>query len=197
MKETRERVEAYLGQWEYLSGREFQDPDRRRRAVYQAWSKALMRKCLNTGVSSAVTDTLGGQDVSLVELGDGSEAWVTDGQSMGRYSFWEFTLSGFLRHRIPFQRIAFGIGIRIDNFFLHHRTGGVSETDVFLAGGQVLDISQWLEWPRGKLPRRFTVLGSFREGFRLISGRLKMFNPDIAQAELARMENFQPVMAGR
>lgn len=197
MGQTIEGVERYLGQWEYISGREFQDPDQRRRSVYEAWGKALMRECLKRGFSITVTDSLGGQDVSLTELGDGSEAWVTDGQSMGRHSFWEFDLRGFLRHGIPFQRIAFGIGTRIDNFFLHHRTGGVLETDVFLAGGQVSDISQWLERPRGKLPRRFTVLGSFREGFHLISGRLKIFDPGQAQGELERMEDFQPVMAAR
>lgn len=199
MRQTIEGVERYLEKWEHISGREFQDPDQRRRAIYEAWSKALMRKCLNTGFSIAVTDALGGQDVSLMELGDGSEAWVTDGKSMGRYSFWEFYLRGFLRYGIPFQRIAFGIQEGIGSFFLHHQTGGVSETDVFLAGKQVTDISQWLERSSGELPRRFTVLGSFREGFRLLSGRLKISDPVKAQAELERMENFQPVTttAGR
>lgn len=198
MKQTIERVQAYLGQWEHISGREFQDPDLRRGAVYEVWSKALMRECLKRGVSSTVTDSLGGQEVSLIELGDGSEAWVTDGQSMGRCSFWEFKLAGFLRYGIPFQRIAFGVTDNIGSFFLHHRTGRVLETDVFLAGGQVSDISQWLdERPRGKLPRRFRVLGSFREGFRLLSGRLKIFDPGQAQEELERMEDFQPVMAAR
>lgn len=191
------RVQAYLGQWEHLSGREFQDPDRRRTALYEGYCKALMRVCLNKGISSTVTRSMGGQEITWMELPDDSQLQMTDGPALHGKSFWEFDLRGFLRYGIPFQRIAFGIQDGIGSFFLHHRTGGVSETDVFLAGGQVLDISQWLERPRGELPRRFTVLGSFREGFRLISGRLRMFDPRKAQEELERIEDFKPVMAGR
>lgn len=197
MRQTKERVEHYLRQWQHISARDFQDPDKFTRACTEAYGKANMRACLNLGISSTVTDSRGGQDVSLMKLGDGSEAWLTDGQSMGRHSFWEFDLTGFLRYRIPFQRIAFWVGAGIDSFFLHHRTGRVLETDVFMEDDLVSAMSQWLQRPRARLPRRFTILGSFREGFRLVSGRLKIFDPDQAQAALERMQDFKPVMAGR
>ena len=196
MRQTLEAMERYLENWGHLSGREFQDPDKRRRAMYEAYVKGFARYCLSMGISSRATGSQGGQDISLMGLGDGSELAVTNGPSLGRHSFWEFDLRGFLRYRMPFATVAcwFREGAGIESFFLHHSGGNVLETDAHLGDDGVKVLSQWLQSVRG-LPRRFSVLGSVRDGFRLVSGRMRINDPEEVDTARKRMEDFRPYKA--